>query len=207
MTPVYKLSNAGGFTSKQKYTSMLAGNTAFSPSAFESIATVSVGGGGSSSVTFSSIPATYTHLQIRSLAQTNRSSIGRDIVNININNDTGSNYARHYLAGDGASAVAGGSASLTKGELLEVGTTAGASFGAFVVDILDYANTNKYKTVRSLGGVDVNGTVGGYGGTINLYSTLWQNTSVITSIKLAPLNGTQFNQYSHFALYGIKGAA
>jgi len=177
-----------------------------SSTAFESIATTTVGSGGAANIEFTSIPATYTHLQIRSLAQTNRSSIGRDIVNINVNSDTGSNYARHYLSGDGASAVRGNSASLTKGELTEVGTTAGASFGAFVVDLLDYANTNKYKTIRSLGGVDVNGTVGGYGGTISLYSTLWQSTSAITSIKLAPLNGTQFNQYSHFALYGIKGA-
>ena len=185
---------------------LLVGNNPFFPTDFESIATVTVGSGGAVYAEFTSIPGTFTHLQIRSLAQTNRSGIGRDIVNININNDTGSNYARHYLSGDGASTVSGGSASLTKGELTEVGTTAGASFGAIVVDLLDYANTNKYKTIRSLGGVDVNGTVGGYGGTINLYSTLWQSTSAITSIKLAPLNGTQFNEYSHFALYGIRSA-
>ena len=204
---ITKLSNSGIATGGVlKYDSMLAGNAAFIPPAFESIATVSVGSGGTANVEFTSIPGTYKHLQIRSLAQTNRSGIGRDIVNININNDTGSNYARHYLSGDGASAVAGGSISLTKGELTEVGTTAGASFGAIVVDLLDYANTNKYKTIRSLGGVDVNGTVGGYGGTINLYSTLWQSASAITSIKLMPLNGTQFNQHSTFALYGIKGA-
>ena len=177
---------------------IIASSTLVAPGDFESIATVTVGSGGAANVEFTSI-AVY-------IPQTNRSSIGRDIVNININNDTGSNYARHYLSGDGASAVAGGSASLTKGELTEVGTTAGASFGAIVVDLLDYANTNKYKTIRSLGGVDVNGTVGGYGGTINLYSTLWQSTSAITSIKLAPLNGTQFNQYSSFALYGIRSA-
>jgi hypothetical protein len=185
---------------------LLVGNDPYTPADFESIATTTVGSGGAANVEFTSIPSTYSHLQIRSLAQTNRSGIGRDIVNININNDTSSNYARHYLAGDGSSTVAGGSTSLTKGELVETGTTAGASFGAFVVDLLDYANTNKYKTVRSFGGVDVNGTVGGYGGTINLYSTLWLSTSAITSIKLAPLNGTQFNQYSHFALYGIRSA-
>lgn len=52
MTPVYKLSNAGGFTSKQRYTSMLAGNAAYQPSSFESIATTTVGAGGTSSVTF-----------------------------------------------------------------------------------------------------------------------------------------------------------
>jgi hypothetical protein len=206
VTPVYKLS-ASSIKGRTNYGSMLAGNPAFLLASFESIATTTVGSGGAANVEFTSIPSTYSHLQIRSLAQTNRSGIGRDIVNININNDTSSNYARHYFAGDGSSVVRGGSISLTKGELVETGTTAGASFGAFVVDLLDYANTNKYKTVRSLGGVDVNGTVGGYGGTMNLYSTLWLSTSAITSIKLAPLNGTQFNQYSSFALYGIKGAA
>ena len=185
---------------------IIASSTLVAAGDFESIATVTVGSGGAADVEFTSIPGTFTHLQIRSLAQTDRSGIGRDIVNIRINNDTGSNYARHYLSGDGASVVAGGSASITKGELTEVGTTAGASFGVIVVDLLDYANTNKYKTIRSLGGVDVNGTVGGYGGTINLYSTLWQSTSAITSIKLAPLNGTEFNQYSSFALYGIRSA-
>jgi hypothetical protein len=206
VAPVYKLSTSR-LSSRTSYSSMLAGNPVYVvPTDFESIATTTVGSGGAANVEFTSIPGTYKHLQIRSLAQTNRSGIGRDIVNININNDTGSNYARHYLSGDGASAVAGGSISLTKGELTEVGTTAGASFGAIVVDLLDYANTDKHKTIRSLGGVDVNGTVGGYGGTINLYSTLWRSTSAITSIKLVPLNGTQFNQHSTFALYGIKGA-
>ena len=186
-------------------------SSSFTPTAHDTgglipLQVITVSSSGASFIEFTNIPNTYSHLQLRSFAQTNRSSIGRDIVNINVNSDTGSNYARHYFAGDGANVVAGGSINLTKGELGEVGTTAGSNFGSLVVDILDYSNTNKHKTIRSFGGGDVNGTVGGYGGSISLYSTLWRNTSSITSIKLAPLNGTQFNQYSQFALYGVKSA-
>jgi hypothetical protein len=79
---------------------------------YESIATVTVGGGGSARCYFSSIPATYTHLQIRSIA-----SIADSPRN---------------------------------------GATANA-FGVGIIDILDYANTNKYKTIKSLDGCDLNG--------------------------------------------------
>ena len=74
------------------------------------------------------------------------------------------------------------------------------SFGAYVVDVLDYANTNKYKTVRTLGGKDLNGS-----GQEGLYSNLWKNTNAITDITLKVVGGSNFVQYSHFALYGIKG--
>jgi hypothetical protein len=66
---------------------------------------------------------------------------------------------------------------------------------------LDYANTNKYKTTRSIGGNDNNGS-----GFVSLISGLWLSTSAISNIEIIPLNGTLWTQYSHFALYGIKGA-
>jgi hypothetical protein len=57
VTPVYKLS-ASSVTGRTNYGSMLAGNPAFAiPTDFESIATVTVGGGGAATVTFSSIPS------------------------------------------------------------------------------------------------------------------------------------------------------
>jgi hypothetical protein len=68
-----------------------------------------------------------------------------------------------------------------------------------ICDVLDYANTNKFKTLRSLTGNDRNGS-----GSIWLDSGLWRSTSAITSIKFT--TGTAFAQYSQFALYGIKGA-
>ena len=77
--------------------------------------------------------------------------------------------------------------------------TAASTFTAGVIDILDYANTNKYKTLRTLNGGDANGS-----GNIQIESGSWRNTAAITSITLTH-NGSGFTQYSSFALYGIKG--
>ena len=165
---------------------------------YESIATVTVGSGGSSSVTFSSIPSTYTHLQLRCFASTNRGSTAN--MQVRFNSDTGSNYAKHVLYGDGSSAGASASTSQTLISLDRIGGTS-TTFGALVVDVLDYANTNKYKTVRNLGGIDLNGS-----GEIDFQSGLWMNTNAISSISLITVDGTiNFAQYSSFALYGIKG--
>ena len=188
---------------------LLVGNTAYDPAAMDSIATVTVGSGGSSYIEFTSIPNTYTHLQIRYLARTNRATYGVESFKINVgvsSADTGANYTRHYLLGDGSSVAAAADTSATYWEgVNDFGTTTGGSFGAGVIDILDYANTNKYKTMRKIGGVDVNGTVGGVGGNASLVSSVWMSTSAIGYIKIAAMTNT-LQQYSHFALYGIKGA-
>lgn len=169
--------------------------------AYESIATVTVGSGGSANVEFTSIPATYTHLQIRGIVRTNRAATG-DWLEITFNSDTAANYQDHYLAGNGTSASAGAQ---TTRNWINIDRWPGASstasiFGVMVLDILDYANTNKYKTVRNLSGNDQNGS-----GEIHLSSGGWRSTSAITSIKLDVGAGTLFTQYSQFALYGIKG--
>lgn len=177
-----------------------------STSSYESIATVTVGSGGSASVEFTSISADYTHLQVRGLVQTNRATYGRDVIFARFNGDTGNNYAFHLLQGDGSAPYATGGGTKNKIEIEGAGTSAGGSFGAFVIDILDYKNTNKYKTLRALSGVDHNGTLAGYGGVINLVSGLWQNTNAVTSIKFEDDTGNTLLQYSSFALYGIKGA-
>lgn len=171
---------------------------------------ITVGPSGAANVEFTSIPGTYKHLQIRYIAQTNRATFGVESFKINVgvsSADTGSNYTRHYLLGDGASASANADTSQTYWEgANDFGTTTGGTFGAGVIDILDYSNTNKYKTMRRLGGVDVNGTVGGVGGSVSLLSSVWMSTSAMGYIKIAAITNT-LQQYSHFALYGIKGAA
>lgn len=173
---------------------------------FESIATTTVGAGGVSSVTFSSIPAGYKHLQLRGMGQTNRGTYGIDELGIRFNGDTASNYSAHMLLGDGASAAAV-SVNTTYGYYGygSFGTTTGSSWGGAVMDILDYGDTNKFTTTRTLGGVDLNGTVGGLGGFVSLISSNWRSTAAVTSINLFPVSGTTISQYSHFALYGIKG--
>jgi hypothetical protein len=163
---------------------------------------VQVGSGGAANISFTSIPSTYKHLQLRIFARTNRAAT-RDSIKLRLNSDSGANYAQHNLFGDGTSATAEGFPNEPEMALGSVSAaTAGASmFGTIIVDILDYASTNKTTTVRSLGGNDGNGD-----GKINNQSNLWNNTAAVTSLYLEPYAGTTFNQYSSFALYGIKGA-
>jgi hypothetical protein len=178
-----------------------------STTSFESIATVTVGSGGAANVEFTSIPGTYTHLQIRGIGKTNRATFSNDAMKMQFNSDTGSNYNSHQIYGDGTSA---GANAFAWTAMYYSGNIGGSTLitnnrGAVVIDILDYANTNKYKTVRTLGGFDNNNN-GTDKGIIALNSGLWRSTSAITSIQLDASEGTEFEQYTTFALYGIKSA-
>jgi len=173
---------------------------------FESIATVTVGSGGAANIEFTSISASFQHLQVRLVARSDRNQSG-DNVGIRVGNgsiDTGSNYAQHHLYGDGAGAYAAGYSSQTYGYLDRIaGNTATASiFGGIVIDILDYASTSKTKTIRALGGADLNGS-----GTIMVASNLWNSTSAITHIRLYPnaSGSSNFAQHTTAALYGVRG--
>jgi hypothetical protein len=169
---------------------------------YQSISTVTVGAGGAASITFSSIPATYQHLQIRLLARS-LDSAGTVNLTTQLNGDTGSNYSWHRVFGNGTSTGAGGSATQTNAIIGQIsGATAASSiFGVASIDLLDYKETTKYKTIRSLVGFDDNN--GGAGAVVQLFSGLWQSSSATTSIALS--SGTGFAQYTHAALYGIKG--
>ena len=160
------------------------------------IAMYVVGSESISTITFSSIPQTYTHLQVRAFQKTN--SAGD--LNFRFNSDSGANYSRHYLYGTGSGAAeSGGSASESNGY---IGYNPSSTyFQASVIDILDYTNTNKNKTVRSLLGTDANGS-----GYILFTSSGWFSTSAVTTLSFTQGVGNNFSQYSHFALYGIKDA-
>ena len=178
-----------------------SGGAAAAANSYESIATVSVGSGGSSSVTFSSIPSTYQHLQIRGIARDSRAS-GASNLYLQFNSDTSANYTAHTLngTGTGVNATAEGASQTSAFAMRVAGNTLEANaFGGFVLDILDYANTNKYKTNRSLSGYQQNAD-----GAIWFSSGLWMSTSAVTSITLSPVT-SPILQYSSFALYGIKG--
>ena len=171
---------------------------------YASIQTFTVGSGGTASISFTSIPSTYSHLQLRLLARTNRADTN-DFMTIRFNGDSGSNYAYHSLYGNGASAGANdtGTSTGTPWSGVTAGGNATASmFGAAVVDVLDYSATTKYKTTRLLSGTDQNGI----NGRIYFMSNLWQNTAAITTVTIIPTHGTLFSEYSSFALYGIRGA-
>ena len=167
---------------------------------FESIATVTVGGGGASSIEFTSIPGTYQHLQLRWVLRSTRSNLTENVY-IRLNSDSSAtSYSNHILYGDGASAAAEGSPNDPQMEYATVaGDTAGTSvFGAGVADLLDYASTSKNKTLRALSGLDSNGS-----GYVVLSSGLWMSTNAVTTINLRPFTGN-WKQHSTAALYGIK---
>jgi hypothetical protein len=169
--------------------------------AYESIATVTVGGIAQTSITFSSIPQTFKHLQLRTLVRSSTGASPENLAYVRFNGDTGSNYAHHFLLGTGAVAAATGQGSITWIPLIDSsnsGTLANV-FAATVADILDYTNTNKNTTARSLAGIDANGS-----GAMFLCSGFWNNTAAVTSITIVP-EKTSFVEFSSFALYGIKG--
>jgi hypothetical protein len=171
---------------------------------YESIATTTVGSGGTAEIDFTSIPSTYKHLQVRALVRTNRAST-RDNLYIYLNNTrTTTSYTTHVLEGDGsaASSAGFGSGSGVGAQSASVlgDTVASQTFSVFVMDILDYANTNKNTTIRMFGGWDSNGS-----GYAVLTSNAFLNTGAIDRIGFDPVNGTALLENSQFALYGIKG--
>jgi hypothetical protein len=168
---------------------------------FESIATAN-GTGSANTITFSSIPSTYTHLQIRGIGQNTGAAAASQYAKISFNSDTTtSNYRWHDLEGDGASASSNTDNTLLF--LFQRFPRAGFTniYGAFIIDILDYTNTNKYKTSRALSGFDTNTSQGG----IYFQSALWMSTSAISSITFTT-GADNWSSGTTFALYGIKSA-
>ena len=173
--------------------------TAASTNSYESIQTYVVGSGGTSAITFSSIPATYKHLQVRGIV---RPATNNADIRVTLNSDSGSNYSRHRLIGNGASIDASGAASsayigIFDANGLQTGTA--SVFGAFVIDVLDYANTSKNKTIRVLSGNDNNGS-----GQVGLSSGAWLSTTATSTLTFVMSSGN-IAEFSSFALYGIKG--
>ena len=164
-------------------------------SSYESIATVTVGSGGASYAEFTSIPSGFKHLQIRYLSKITNS--GGQLW-ARFNSDTSANYSLHFLYGNGTSALSSNEVSASNLYLGYNGFT--QDWTAGVMDVLEYNNTNIYKTIRNLFGTE-NNSAGG----IMLTSSSWRNTNAITTIRLLPNSGS-FNEYSQFALYGIKGS-
>jgi len=138
-----------------------------------------------STVTFSSIPSTYKSLQVRFNLVTSATS---QSFKFQFNSDTStSNYANHWLFGTASTAGATGNASGVYGYILVADS---GSLGTYpnvgIVDIIDYANANKNKTVKSFVGANQN-TSTGY---VELGSGVWLSTAAITSLTIAIPSGT-----------------
>ncbi len=180
---------------------MGSGGASGGGASFESIQTLT-GTGSSGTITFSSIPSTYKHLQVRISARVTGTNIS---TSMRVNNDATAVYARHALFGDGASVTAFGSASATSiawADFVTGSNSTSGMQGVGIIDIADYASITKTKTVRLFGGMDTNN--GSDGGNMTLQSALYNSTTAITRLDFLVAT-SNWATTSTFSLYGIKG--
>jgi hypothetical protein len=175
---------------------------------FDCLGVINVGSGNATKISFAGIPQNYSHLQIRYFAQSNRATYTVEDFFVQFNEVTSSGYySSHVLYGNGSSAT-GSNFGTTYGSFFmpfacssQIAGT--AVFGAGIIDLPDYTSTNKYKTIKAIGGFESNGTAGGgYYGDIAKFSGNFRSGSAIQKIDIT-CNSTFLN-YSQFALYGIK---
>ena len=191
-----------------KYNSLLVGN-AFTPppsaSDFDLLETTILGSD-AASVSFTSLNSTYgsdyKHLQLRTVARSNRASNADDFV-LRINGITSTDYTRHVLFNDGSNV---NSSSATSQTFITAGRISAANedsniFAPTVIDILDPFSASKNTTVRSLTGY------AGASDFIYFQSGALFNTAAVTSITLFAKDGTNLIANSRFSLYGLKAGA
>jgi len=163
----------------------------------------SILGSSQSSIVFdvSSFASTYKHLQIRYVARSTRAGNTLDGLAVRFNADTGTNYAGHFLRGNGSAVSSGAETSISKPQIgiIPAASSTANVFGSGVADFLDPFSTTKNKTFRSLYGMTSQNFVA-------LNSGLWLNTNAITSITIFQTEGSNnLLTGSRFSLYGIKG--
>jgi hypothetical protein len=160
------------------------------------------------SVTFSSIPATYEHLQIRASVKMSRTASTADSLRLTFisaaGTDTGNNYSYHWMMGDSTTPSASGLAStrLDLQQFIAQGSSVpAAEYATTIVDILDYRNGSKNTTVSYLCG---------FGGSasprITFGSGVWDDVAAVTGIILDQEVGPNFMRGSEFTLYGLNSA-
>lgn len=187
-----------GIVANEKYSSALAGNdTADVALSSDFLISEVILNGTASSINFdvSTLAAQgYKHLQIRMIAKPSASSDVNTV--LRFNSDTGTNYAWHYMLGDGGGIYPNAGANDTLAYINSIFGTKGASnYTATILDLLDF-NGTKNKTVRSFYGIAAT--------QVGLFSGLWRNTGAITSINVFLSSGS-FATGSRFSLYGSKG--
>lgn len=161
---------------------------------FESLETITVGSTGASTITFSSIPSTYAHLQVRAL------NVSADTyVDIQFNGDTGNNYNFQQIETSNGTISGTGGTNIPGIYAAQLG--ANATFPCYnIIDIYDYASTTRNKTVRS-----ISGACSSSGGIMYFRSGVWKNSNAINQIRFRALPNGTFSQHTTYALYGIRG--
>ena len=168
------------------------------PNTFELISAVTVGSGGASDITFSSIAADWTDLALYvSLRQSRSDTTSTTRIEFN---GSSSNLSCRYIQGYGSGVVSGSSGSYIFNDSPANSSTAN-TFGNGLIYIPNYAgSTNKSVSWDMV--TENNATAAN----AYLVAGLWSNTAAITSVKLSSLSSDNFMQYSTAYLYGVKNA-
>jgi hypothetical protein len=176
------------------------------PGTYEPIATSTLGSS-TTTVTFSSIPSTYTDLVlVLSMQSTSADDIDTRYW-LRFNSDSGSNYSMTTVEGDTVNPTSGRNVSRTQFDNL-TNLSSSPEFTLATFNIMNYSNTTTYKTLLNRAGQQSN-NVGTSGGTRSLYGALvglWRDTSAINRIDIICAVNGQFATGSMFTIYGIKAA-
>ena len=164
------------------------------PATYEPIATTTLSSA-ASSIVLNSLPATFTDLRIVFTGITTSATI----MYARVNGDTGSNYSRTYLGGNGTSAMSGRDTNATRWQFHDATTTSTSLPLMGELDIFSYAGST-YKTALTAFSGDKNGS-----GDVFRNVVLWRNTSAINSITILPGAGN-LNAGFTVSIYGIKAA-
>lgn len=186
---------SGVVAGQQKFRSMLAGNSAYIPTSYESIASVSPSG--TNTVTFSSISSAFKTLQIRA----SFGDAAENSLQMRFNGDAGTNYQSSSLEGNGTSVSgnAGYSENTMSIAFRGQGASTSASYLAgAIIDIPNYSTSGIIKTCLSYFGVNQNTT-----GKMGFSEGVWFDTSVISSITITM--AANYSSGTVFSLYGIRG--
>jgi len=153
-------------------------------------------------VTFSSIPATYTDLVLQVSARgTEAATFGVSYITLN---GLSAGFSLTEIRGDGATAISGNNASTTRwadAYLPDANATTN-TFGSFELYFPNYANTSSYKPASNFWVSETNATTAYMGASAYLFN----NTAAITSITFAIYTATSYATGSSFYLYGIKNS-
>lgn len=146
--------------------------------------------GSQNSITFSSIPSTYTDLVIISAGNTASLTTV-----IRFNGDTGTNYSRTILRGNGTTAD---SIRQTNQEFITLDGSYSQPGQNFIINIMNYSNSTTYKTALTRSNNAGAGLDQGVG--------MWRNTAAITSVEVRNSGATNYTTGTTFTLYGIAKA-
>jgi hypothetical protein len=171
---------------------------------FVAIQTVTVGSGGSATIEFTSIPQTFTDLNVLVSGRTTANADTYGETDLSFNGaPSGTSYSWRQLLGTGGSASSqNGSSDSAIYFRWPTGSGATASvFGTSSIYVPNYTSSN-YKSV-SIDSVTENNASQAMA---TMTAGLWSDTAAITSLRLTIVYGTAFAEYSTATLYGIKSS-